>query len=193
LLDEPLAALDVRTRAATRRGLRDRLAEFTGVKLLVTHDPLEALALAERLIVIEQGRVVQAGTAAEVTARPRSAWVADLVGVNLFRGQAAGDRVALADGATLIVPGAGRGDVFAVIHPRAVALHRAAPEGTPRNVWPARIDDLDHDGARVRVRTSGALPIVAEVTPAAVAELALDRGDAVWVSVKAMEITVYPA
>lgn len=192
LLDEPLAALDVRTRAATRRTLRDRLADFAGVKILVTHDPLEALALAERLIVLEHGQIVQSGSADEVAARPRSTWVADLVGVNLFRGRAAQDHVILEGGASLVVPGAGSGEVFAVIHPRAVALYRAAPEGTPRNVWQARIDDLDHDGTRVRVRTSGALPIVAEVTPAAVAALALDRGATVWVSVKATEVTVYP-
>jgi molybdate transport system ATP-binding protein len=192
LLDEPLAALDVRTRAETRRTLRERLAEFSGVKLLVTHDPLEALALAERLVVLEQGQIVQSGTAAEVTARPRSMWVADLVGVNLFPGVADGDVVRLDAGVRLAVSDAGRGDVFAVIHPRAVALHRGAPEGTPRNVWPARVDDLDRDGSRVRVRTSGALPIVAEVTPAAVAALALDQGGAVWVSIKATEITVYP-
>jgi len=193
LLDEPLAALDVRTRAETRRALRARLAEFAGVKLLVTHDPLEAIALAERLVVIEHGRVVQSGAPAEVTAHPRSTWVADLVGVNLFRGEAAGDRIALDGGAELLVPGAGTGAVFAVIHPRAVALHRSQPEGTPRNVWPARVDTLDHDGPRVRVRTIGPLTIVAEVTPAAVAALALDRGGDVWVSVKATEISAYPA
>ena len=193
LLDEPLAALDVRTRAETRRALRARLAEFAGVKLLVTHDPLEAIALAERLVVIEDGRIVQAGTPAEVTARPRSPWVADLVGVNLFRGEAAGDRIALDGGASLVVPGAGRGAVFAVIHPRAVALHRVRPEGTPRNVWAARVDSLDDEGTRVRVRTTGPLAMVAEITPAAVAALALDRGGEVWVSVKATEISTYPA
>ena len=193
LLDEPLAALDVRTRAETRRALRARLAEFGGAKLLVTHDPLEAIALAERLIAIEDGRIVQSGTPAEVTARPRSAWVADLVGVNLFRGEADGDRVALDGGASLVVPAVGTGTVFAVIHPRAVALHRVCPEGTPRNVWSARIDGLDHDGARVRVRTVGPLTLVAEVTPAAVSALALDRGGDVWVSVKATEVTTYPA
>src|SRR5262245_6345881 len=98
LLDEPLAALDVQTRAATRRTLRDRLAEFAGVRLVVTHDPLEALALAEHLIVIEDGRVVQSGNPDQVTARPRSPWVADLVGVNLFRGHAADDRILLPGG-----------------------------------------------------------------------------------------------
>jgi len=193
LLDEPLAALDVRTRAATRRALRDRLAEFAGVKLIVTHDVLEALALAERLVVIEAGRIVQTGVPAEVTACPRSPWVADLVGVNLFRGRADGERIALPGGASLLVPSPGNGEVFAVIHPRAVALHRAPPEGTPRNVWRARIEGLDRDGTRVRVRTAGALSIVAEVTPAAVDALGLDRGGDVWVSVKSTEITTYPA
>ena len=193
LLDEPLAALDVRTRAETRRALRARLGEFGGVKLIVTHDPLEAIALADRLVVIEQGRVVQTGAPAEVTARPRSAWVADLVGVNLFRGRAADDHIEFEHGARLVVPAAGTGDVFAVVHPRAVALHRAPPEGTPRNVWRARVEELDRDGARVRVRTSGPLPMVAEVTPAAVAALALDTGGEVWVSIKATEITTYPA
>jgi len=193
LLDEPLAALDVHTRAAMRRALSDRLAEFGGVKIVVTHHALEAIALAGRLVIIEQGRVVQSGTPADVTARPRSAWVAELVGVNLVRGRAAGEQIALTGGATLIAPGAGSGEVFAVIHPRAVALHRTRPEGTPRNVWRARIDGLDDEGTRVRVRTSGPLAIVAEVTPGAVAALALDQGGDVWVSVKAMEITTYPA
>jgi molybdate transport system ATP-binding protein len=193
LLDEPLAALDVRARAETRRALRGQLARFGGVKILVTHDPLEAMALADRLMVVEAGRVVQTGTAAEVTARPRSAWVADLVGVNLLRGRGAQDRVLLDGGATLIVPGAGEGDVVAVVHPRAVALHRAAPEGTPRNVWRATIASLDADHDRVRVRTEGPVPMVAEVTAAAVAALGLAAGVEVWVSVKATEIAVYPA
>ena len=193
LLDEPLAALDVRTRAELRRDLHARLADFAGVKLLVTHDPVEAIALAESLVVIEDGRIVQSGTPADVTARPRSAWVADLVGVNLFRGHAAGDRITLEGGATLIVPATNAGAVFAVIHPRAVALHRAPPEGSPRNTWPARIDTLDHDGDRVRIRTVGPLTLVAEVTAAAVAALTLDPGGDVWVSVKATEIVTYPA
>src|SRR5207237_6354371 len=90
LLDEPLSALDVSVRAEVRRDLRRHLREFAGVNLLVTHDPLEAIALADRLIVIEHGRIVQSGTPAEVAERPRTGYVADLVGVNLLRGRAAG-------------------------------------------------------------------------------------------------------
>src|SRR5438309_10233131 len=88
LLDEPMAALDASTRAEFRRDLRRHLESFRGVRLLVTHDPVEAMAMADRLVVVEQGRVLQSGTPADVTQRPRSRYVADLVGVNLFRGRA---------------------------------------------------------------------------------------------------------
>src|SRR5262249_57395693 len=86
LLDEPLAAVDGQARAQLQRDLRHHLSAFDGVILLVPHDPVEAFALADRVIVLEEGRVVQTGTPAAVTARPRSRWVADLAGVNLFRG-----------------------------------------------------------------------------------------------------------
>jgi len=193
LLDEPLSALDASTRLEVRRELRRHLASFPGVRMVVTHDPLEAIALADVLVVLEEGRVVQTGTPADVTARPRSRYVGELVGVNLFRATGAGDRVVLAGGETLQVPGAWADDVFALVHPRAVSLHRREPEGTPRNVWKGTADSLDREAERVRVRVGGPIPIVAEVTPAAVADLALADGGAVWVSVKATEIEVYPA
>ncbi len=193
LLDEPLSALDASTRVEVRRELRRHLASFPGVRLLVTHDPLEAMVLSDELVVLEHGRVVQAGTPAEVSARPRSRYVAELVGVNLYRGDGAGDRVVVASGASLQAPGAVAGDVFALVHPRAVSLHRRQPEGTPRNVWKGVAESLDQEGERIRVRVGGDIPIVAEVSPAAVAELGLADGGEVWVSVKAAEVQVYPA
>ena len=193
LLDEPLAALDVSVRAEVRRELSRQLAGFTGIRILVTHDPLEAIALADRLVVLEQGKVVQTGLPSEVTARPRSRFVADLAGVNLLRGTGKDDHIELDGGEVLAAPESGDGDVFAVIHPRAVALYLARPEGTPRNVWRARAEDLDLRGERVRVRLSGPVPLVAEVTPSAVRDLRLDAGAEVWLAVKATEISVYPA
>jgi molybdate transport system ATP-binding protein len=193
LLDEPLAALDAATRAEVRRDLRRQLASFDGTRLLVTHDPLEAMALADRLVVLEHGRVTQTGSPAEVSERPRSGYVAELVGVNLYRGRADGGAVELAGGGRLIVAGDHRGAVFASVHPRAVALHRRVPEGTPRNVLAGTADSVDVVGDRVRVRIVGQVPIVAEVTPAAVGELHLADGGPVWASVKATEVTVYPA
>jgi molybdate transport system ATP-binding protein len=193
LLDEPLAALDVTTRAEVRRDLKRHLESFQGIRLVVTHDPLEAVALADRLIVIEHGRLIQTGTATEVTERPRSQYVADLVGVNLLRGEADHGSVKLAGGPVVAAAGAELGDVFAVVHPRAVAIHRSHPEGSPRNVWPGRATNIELLGNRVRVRIDGAVPLVAEVTPAALRELNLVEGGDVWLSFKATDVGVYPA
>jgi molybdate transport system ATP-binding protein len=193
LLDEPLSALDVRTRADLRRELRRHLAEYDGVRILVTHDPLEAAALADRLVVLEAGRVVQDGTLAELAARPRSAWVAELVGVNLLRGRGDGARIALEGGGELAVADAGTGALLAVVHPRAVTLHRTRPDGSPRNVWRGRVERVEPAGTRARVSVAGTPSVVAEVTTAAVAELGLAPGVEVWVAVKATEIVSYPA
>jgi molybdate transport system ATP-binding protein len=191
LLDEPLSALDVTTRAEIRRELRRHLVSFAGIRLLVTHDPIDALALADRLVVLEQGRIVQSGSSLEVTARPRSRYVADFVGVNWLRGIAAHDEITLASGGTLTVPDVAPGAVFVVIHPRAVALHRTKPEGSPRNVLRGAVVAADDEGSRVRVRVAVPFPLVAEITRAAAAELELDRGGELWVTVKATEIATY--
>jgi len=149
--------------------------------------------MADRLVILEQGRVLQSGSPAEVTQRPRSRYVADLVGVNLFRGRVSQNVITIAGGGSLMAAGASDGEVFAVVHPRTVALYRTRPDGTPRNVWEGRAVDLDFEGDRVRVRLEGTPTIVAEVTPAAARELSLERGGPVWISVKATEITVFPA
>ncbi|GAA4909062.1 sulfate/molybdate ABC transporter ATP-binding protein [Streptomyces coeruleoprunus] len=193
LLDEPLSALDVGLRADMRRDLQQALASFPGVRLVVTHDPTEAFTLADRLVIIEDGRIVQSGSPAEVTARPRSPYVARFVGVNLLRGWADGDRLTVEGGRELIVPKGAVGDVWAGIHPRAVALHRERPDGTPRNAWRCRIESLDVERDVLRVSLAGKPSVVAEVTAAAFAELGLEPGDEVWASVKATEIEVFAA
>jgi molybdate transport system ATP-binding protein len=190
LLDEPLAALDATTRATTRRDLVLRLRAHDGVRIVVTHDPVEALALADRLVVLEAGCVVQEGTADDIRVRPRSRYVADLVGVNLFHGVARAGVLALPD-AVLVAAEPLDGPAFAVVHPSAVALHRARPEGSPRNVWPGRVAALDHDGERVRVTVEGVVPLSADVTKAGAEALTLTPGTEVWASVKATEVAIY--
>ncbi|MEV4493709.1 ABC transporter ATP-binding protein [Micromonospora coxensis] len=193
LLDEPLAALDARTRLETRAELHRHLADHDGAALLVTHDPLDALALADRLVIIEEGRVVQEGDAAAVTARPRTDYVARLVGLNLYRGRADGDRVRLAGGFTLASTDRVDGDAFVVFPPAAVALHPRRPEGSPRNTWPATVAGVQRHGDNLRVQLTGALDAAADVTPAAVAQLRLVPGQQVWAAVKASETRAYPA
>ena len=193
LLDEPLAALDAGTRAQVRRDLRSALDAFDGMRLLVTHDPVDAYALADRVVILEAGHVVQSGTLADVAARPRSRYVAQLIGINLFTGTIAGDVFTTVAGAPIVVADAVAGAAFAAIRPQSVSLHTERPNGSPRNAWPVNIDDIDRLGDRVRVGLDGAVPMSAEITAAALDDLKLRPGDAVWAVVKATEIETYPA
>ena len=193
LLDEPLAALDVATRAVVRRDLRRHLGEFGGTTVLVTHDPLDALALADRVAVLEDGRVTQSGTLAEVTSRPRTRYVAELLGVNLLRGTGDGDQVRLDGGAAVTVADVVTGPAFVVVRPSSVTLQVDPPRSSARNRWQLQVVGLDLLGEHVRVRLHGALDLVADVTPAAVAELPLAEGAMVWASVKATDVTAYPS
>jgi molybdate transport system ATP-binding protein len=194
LLDEPLAALDATTRSTVRRDLRRHLDDFGGATVLVTHDPLDALALADGVAILEEGKVTQAGTIAEVTTRPRTPYVADLIGVNLLRGTATGFRVRLdgaAGGAGVIIAERRKGPTLLVFRPQAVSLHRSEPDTSARNQWACTVTGFDLLGDHVRVRLSGDVDLVADLTPASVAELDLVEGRPVWASVKATEITAY--
>lgn len=191
LLDEPLAALDVGTRTELRRDLRTHLASFAGARVLVTHDLLDAVALADRLIVLEDGRVAQSGSVREVSDAPRSRYVADLVGINLLRGIGNGHEVVLDGGGVVVTADATDGDVYVAIQPHSVSLHRAQPEGSPRNVWRGLVRGADLLGDRVRIHVDGPVPVVAEVTAAAVGELGLHEGVDVWATVKATDLSVY--
>ncbi len=193
LLDEPLAALDAHTRLEIRSQLRRHLAAFDGATVLVTHDPLDAMVLADRLIVIENGAVVQQGAPADVARRPRTDYVARLVGLNLYRG--------VADGAggvkvgKLLVHTSEHldGPAFVAFPPAAVALYRSRPDGSPRNLWQATIDGIERHGDNVRVHLDGPVTAFADITPAAVADLDLTPGQQIWASVKAAETHAYPA
>ncbi|WP_067462577.1 ABC transporter ATP-binding protein [Actinomadura macra] len=195
LLDEPLAALDAHTRLEIRAALRRHLAGFAGAAVLVTHDPLDAMVLADRIVVVEGGRLVQEGTPAEVARRPRTDYVARLVGLNLYRGRAEAGTVLIGDGAgSLDTVDSLEGEVFLAFAPSSVALFPTRPDGSPRNFWRARVAAVEQQGHRVRVQLSAPpFPAVAEVTPAAVAELQLTEGSVIWAAVKATETHVYPA
>lgn len=196
LLDEPLAALDQTTRARVRHTLRGHLADFGGVCLIVTHDPVEAVSLADRVLVLEDGRVLQDEPPAEVTRHPRSPWVARMLGRNAWPGTATADGLALEGGGHLVVaePLPAGTDALAVIAPEAVSVHRERPTGSPRNVWPGTVREITSGGSRLRLLiTSAEAPdLVAEITPGAAAELGIADGSTVWTSVKATEATVVP-
>ncbi|MEV7006532.1 ABC transporter ATP-binding protein [Streptosporangium sp. NPDC051022] len=192
LLDEPLAALDAHIRLEIRSQLRRHLADFDGATVLVTHDPLDAMVLADRLVVVEDGAVVQDGRPLEVARRPRTDYVARLVGLNLYRATATG-RQAEVSGVLFSVSEHLEGPVFVAFAPSAVALYRNRPDGSPRNIWQAGIDGIERHGDNVRVHLDGPISAFADITPAAVADLDLTPGQRIWASVKATETHAYPA
>ncbi|MGY1803342.1 ABC transporter ATP-binding protein [Blastococcus sp. SYSU D00922] len=191
LLDEPLSALDARTRLVVRAELRRHLAEFAGSTVLVTHDPVDAMALADRVVVVEEGRIVQSGTPEDVSRRPRTDYVARLVGLSLLAGTAEGRVVRLDGGGAVAVAEEASGPVFAAVRPESVALYLARPAGSPRNVWPVRLVGATPHGATVRCELAGEVPLVADVTATSFAELGLAPGAEVWATVKASEVAVY--
>ncbi len=194
LLDEPLAALDARTRLEVRAQLRRHLAEFEAVAVLVTHDPLDAMVLADRLVVVEHGRVVQAGAPSDIARRPRTDYIAQLVGLNLYRGQAEGHTVRLDGGLVLATTEDLSGPAFVAFPPGAVTLFRDRPSGSSaRNLWRCEVAGLETHGDQIRADLTGELALAADLTTVAAAELDLHPGAVVWATVKAAQTHAYPA
>jgi molybdate transport system ATP-binding protein len=193
LMDEPLSALDAGTRLDVQAELKNHLADFTGPSLLVTHDPLEALVLADQLVVLEAGRIVQQGTPERIARQPATDYVAKLVGLNLYAGNANGSQVALSAGGSFITANHGlHGEVLVAVRPSAITVSNQHPQqSSARNAWSARITGLTLLADRVRLDLEGQPPALADVTPAAVAELSLSPGSQVWLTVKATELEVY--
>lgn len=202
LLDEPFAALDVAAAPALRRLLRRVLADRTAV--LITHEALDAHLLADRVVVLEGGRVAEEGPTAALLERPRSRFAAGLAGLNFVRGRATAEGRLAVDGlgevsgtlapeAEAPVVGA---EAVAVFRPADAAVFRPeeVPHGSPRNAWRAVVEELEPRGAQVRVHAvASGTRVVADLTPAAAAELDLVAGTAVVLVAKAAAVSVYAA
>jgi molybdate transport system ATP-binding protein len=171
LLDEPFTGLDVSVQMALRIELGRHLRDFPGIALLVTHDAIDALTLADRVLVLDEGRVAQVGPPAEVAAEPRTSHVARLVGLNL-----------VPDGEDLLA-----------FTPDAVVVSLSEPEGSSRLHWHGRVGTLAPHGDAVRLLVHASPDLLADVTPAAAAELELVPGREVWLSAKATAVNRYGA
>nr|CAA9313240.1 MAG: Molybdenum transport ATP-binding protein ModC [uncultured Nocardioidaceae bacterium] len=193
LLDEPLSSLDAGAVVSVRSFLRRHLPEVGVGTVLVTHQAVDTLVLADTVVVMERGGVVQSGTPEEVARRPRSDHIASLMGLNLVRGVGDGDGVRLSDGARLVVTGSHTGPVLVSFSPTAVSLYRERPLTSARNVWSLQVDGIVPHGDVLRIHLTGAVQLIADVTAAALADLGVTDGDSVWASVKATEIAVYAA
>ena len=211
LLDEPLAGLDVAGAATARSVLRRVLAAESRTALLITHDLIDVLTLADRVLVLEAGKVVESGRVADVLVAPRSDFGARIAGVNLVRGRMVGPG-ALCDaagmnwhgviaaedsGSPAREPITMRQECVAVFAPAGVAVYREQPHGSPRNSVRVRIAALETTGGVVRVRAAaqadGAAGLSADVTPESVAEMRLQVGEQVWFTVKTQAVGIHPA
>jgi len=190
LLDEPMAALDVAVAPALRQVLRRVLADRAAV--IVTHDVLDALLLADRVLVMEGGRIVEEGPTARVLGRPRSSFAARIAGLNMVRGTLEGSGVRSSGG--LLVEGLSEGAIgagdpaVAVFRPSAVGVYDHAPGGSPRNSFEVTVTELEPHGDQIAVRTAD---LSADVTAAAMADLDLAPGTRVVFTVKASEVAIY--
>ena len=192
MLDEPLSALDVKAKAQVRSELVTQLAEFAGAVLLVTHDPVDVNLLADRLVVLEEGKVVQQATPAEVRRSPRSAYVAAFAGRNYVRARVDAGQITV-DGSTVGLQTSDTsvsGAALVTIAPSAIALHQERPVGSPRNVWATQIVGVEPLGDIRRVVLGEPLELAADLTPSAVETMGLAVGQEIWASVKATEVHV---
>jgi molybdate transport system ATP-binding protein len=179
LLDEPLSALDPATRTAIRRELHRHLDDYPGVTVLVTHDPVDAAALADRTIVLERGRALDAGPA-------------EVFGTNLLRGHATAGRLTTASGAVVVGTVPVDGAAIATIAPHAISLHRRPPEGSPRNVWPVVVERVEPGDTHATVHVDGPITLACAVTTAAIEALEVRPGQHLWAAVKATEVELVP-
>jgi molybdate transport system ATP-binding protein len=170
LLDEPMSGLDVGVAAELRIELTRHLSSYAGITLVVTHDAIDALTLATHVLVVEDGRVAQAGPPDEVAARPHTDHVARLVGLNVIREQAG----------------------FRAFSPSAVTVSLARPEGSARNVWRGEVRSVAPHCDAIRLQVAADPDLIADVTPRATRELDLAPGRDVWLSVKETAVESYP-
>jgi molybdate transport system ATP-binding protein len=199
LLDEPLSALDARTRAAASRELAAVLRDAGVPAVLVTHDFAEAALLGDSVAVMDGGRIVQRGAAAELAAAPATAFVADLTGAVVLtgtaeRGEDGLTRVALDGGGTVTVAEAATGAVALSVHPWEITLAPAGSldAGSARNHLEVRVVSVTPVGGRVRVGLAAPQPLTAELTAPAVAALGLAPGARAVAAFKATGIRVLP-
>ena len=193
LLDEPMAALDVAVAPAVRQTLRRVLKDRSAV--IVTHDVLDALLLADRVVVLDGGQVVEEGPSSVVLAEPRSAFAARIAGLNLIEGTWHDGRLVTDGGiriaGTVADPAPTEAEhAVAVFRPAAVSVFRSPPGGSPRNALEVTVTHLEPLGDRVRVH---AAELSADITPQAAADLDLAPGTPVLFIIKATEVAVYPS
>jgi molybdate transport system ATP-binding protein len=192
LLDEPLSALDARTRARAAAELSGLLREVELPTVLVTHDFSEAARLSDDVAIIEDGLIVQRGSASELAAAPANAFVADFTGAVVLTGtaRAGADGLTLVDlqgGGTIATVDPGRGPVAVSIYPWEITIEPTDVRGagSAQNHVDVTVVSITSVGNRVRLGLAGPQPLAAEITATAARSLGLAPGVPVVASWKA--------
>jgi molybdate transport system ATP-binding protein len=202
LLDEPLSSLDLQTRRLVRVELREMLKRLPCITVYVTHSPVEALLFGTQIVVLDEGRVTQAGSRQELLRYPRSAFVAELVGTNLFVGRPhsslaeppPGQTIRTAEGLVMITEASSLDTVYLTVNPREITLSRERPTSSAQNVFEGEVLEIIPEppaGERVRVVLNARPMLVAEVTREGLAGLALNEGARVYAAFKATGVHRY--
>jgi putative spermidine/putrescine transport system ATP-binding protein len=168
LLDEPFSNLDAQLRESTRLELRKIQKQLDLTTIFVTHDQSEAMAVADRVAVMNQGRIVQVDTPERIYSRPRNRFVASFVGhTNIFKARAMGAHpsgtLMRADGFEVVLPGHAEGEITMVLRPETVTL--ADPGEPAPNSVRGVVESVSFLGAiaRVVLRT-GHAPFIADIS-----------------------------
>ena len=195
LLDEPLSALDPVTRGKLQRELARLHQELGITKIQVTHDFEEAVALGDRIAVMNEGRIVQVGSPGEIFRRPESEFVARFVGSgNILRGVVKirdGSQVLCLDGVEIAVVTDVTGAVHASIRSEDIVLSKELLRSSARNCFRGRIVEVADRGALFYVTVRVPPDFVCAITRASLTEMELKEGTEVWIAFKASAVHVF--
>ena len=175
LLDEPFGALDARVRKDLRQWLRHLHDSMKITSVFVTHDQEEALEVADRIVVMNEGRIEQVGTPEEVYHKPVNPFVSRFIGeVNLFHERTEDGHIEQSNGTVFV-------------RPHLLRIHRSNPEGQS---FGAKVEHINpaHSVVKVELRTPNGNLVRAEITHEELHELQLERGQEVYLTFKSFQV-----
>jgi len=196
LLDEPLSALDGQTRDRMRKELQRLHALYKGTVVHITHNFEEVFSLADRVVVMNQGRIIQVGCPDEVFRRPNCEFIATFTGAeNIFHGicsQMEGSSAIDVNGLTIISSTCGgERDVFATIRPEDILISRHQVVTSARNSFKGVIQDVMNNGMVMKIIVDVGVPVVSVLTRQSYDEMHLNKGEEVYITFKASAVHVF--
>ncbi len=195
LLDEPLSALDMQTRDRLRQELK-RIHSITKTTIVhVTHNFEEVFSLADRVAVMNEGRIIQVGRPEEIFRKPNSEFVANFVGVeNLFRGKSIvenGSAHINVDGVDIFSTGKKSGEVFVSVRPEEILISKQPFKSSARNSLKGKIVRIVNSGATAKVTVDTGIPFKIMITRQSLENMQLKEGETAYITFKASAVHIF--